>query len=237
MNTPFLTAQWRYLAMLNYEIAPPALAPYVPQGTELDSWNGKTFLSLVGFLFHDTRVRGAAIPLHTHFEEINLRFYVRRDCNGEQRRGVVFLREFVPRRAIALIANTLYNERYRATAMRHSVDQEKDAGHVEYSWRGRGRWNRFHLKTAGDWQELKSDSLEEFITEHYWGYTAQRDGGSLEYRVEHPRWRVKAATQAHCDCDVPATYGTRFSPYLQGTPHSALVAEGSPVTVYRGTRI
>src|SRR5690606_19906832 len=69
MSTPFLAAQWRHLAMLNYEIDPAVLQPFVPRGTELDTWNGQTFASLVGFLFLDTRVLGVAVPLHTDFEE------------------------------------------------------------------------------------------------------------------------------------------------------------------------
>ncbi len=47
----FLTAEWRYLAMFNYEVPPELLAPLVPRGTELDSWQGKVYVSLVGFLF------------------------------------------------------------------------------------------------------------------------------------------------------------------------------------------
>ena len=87
---PFLTARWRYLAMLNYEVPPEALAPLVPAGTELDSWQGKTFVSVVGFLFLDTRVLGIAIPGHRDFEEVNLRFYVRRKAAGRlaARRGL-----------------------------------------------------------------------------------------------------------------------------------------------------
>lgn len=233
MSTPFLTAQWRNLVMLNYEIEPAVLAPYVPRGTELDNWNSTTFISLVGFLFLDTRVRGFSFPLHVNFEEINLRFYVRREHQGELRRGVVFLREFVPRHAIAIIANTLYNEQYRTAPMRHRIVETE----VEYRWRGRNRWNRLHLQSQEDWRELKNNSVEEFITEHYWGYTAQRDGGGLEYRVEHPRWRYKTAQFASFEGDAATAYGSRFAPYLQSQPHSALLAEGSPVTVYRGVRI
>ena len=233
MSTPFLTAQWRNLVMLNYAIEPALLAPYVPRGTELDHWNGTTFISLVGFLFLDTRVRGLSFPLHTNFEEVNLRFYVKREHNGELRRGVVFLREFVPRHAITIIANTLYNEQYRTTRMRHRIVETE----VEYRWRQRHAWNRLHLQSHDDWQELKEGSVEEFITQHYWGYTAQRKGGSLEYRVEHPSWRYKTARHAFFEGDASATYGAQFAPFLESLPHSALLAEGSPVTVYRGVRI
>ena len=111
---PFLTANWRYLAILNYTVDPRLLAPFVPLGTEIDFENGETFLSVVGFLFLDTRLLGLPIPLYRDFEEVNLRFYVRRKSADTWRRGVVFIRELVPRRAIALIARACYGENYLA---------------------------------------------------------------------------------------------------------------------------
>ena len=97
----FLTADWRYLAMLNYVVDPRLIGPLVPPGTEIDYEDGQTFLSIVGFLFLDTRLLGLPIPLHRNFEEVNLRFYVRKKSADTWRRGVVFIRELVPRRAIA----------------------------------------------------------------------------------------------------------------------------------------
>ena len=233
MSTPFLTAAWRSLLMLNYEVDPAILEPHVPRGTKLDFWNGKTFVSIVGFMFENVRVLGAAIPFHVKFEEVNLRFYVRREMENEMRRGVTFLREIVPRHAIALVANALYNERYIALPMRHNVDEEG----TEYSWRFNNRWNSVRAQTGGDWQELQEDSIEEFIAEHYWGYATQRDGGCMEYRVEHPRWRVKQTTNAELDCNIAALYGAPYQAVLQSTPASAFIADGSPVTVYRGVRL
>ena len=110
MPAPFLTAEWRSLAMLNYVVDPALLAPMVPRGTELDSFDGRTYMSLVGFRFERTRVRGIWIPLHSDFDEVNLRFYVRRRVSGEIRRGVVFIREVVPRWAIAAVARAVYGE-------------------------------------------------------------------------------------------------------------------------------
>ena len=228
MSTPFLTAQWRNLVMLNYEIEPAVLAPYVPRGTELDNWNGTTFISLVGFLFLDTRLRGVAVPLHVNFEEVNLRFYVRREHQGELRRGVVFLREFVPRHAIAIIANTLYNEQYRTAPMRHRIVETE----VEYRWRGQNGWNRLHLQSHDDWQELKDDSVEEFITEHYWGYTA-RGQHTSEYRVEHPRWKIWIADSFEFEADVATLYGEKFVETLNAKAISAFIADGSHVEVQR----
>src|SRR5687768_2327991 len=82
----FLSARWQALAMLNWEIDPAVLEPLVPQGTELDFHDGKTYVSMVGFLFLDTRVLGWPVPLHRNFEEVNLRFYLRRVAGDEIRR-------------------------------------------------------------------------------------------------------------------------------------------------------
>jgi uncharacterized protein len=234
----FLTAEWRQLAMLNYVVAPSVLAPFVPAGTRLDSWEGKTLVSVVGFLFLKTRVGGVPIPFHRNFEEVNLRFYVQREAEDGCRRGVVFIKEIVPRAAIALIARKLYNEPYVALPMSHRIESEEGARHsVEYTWRSGGRENRLQLTVRGEAQLLRAGSEAEFITEHYWGYNTQRDGSTMEYRVEHPRWRVWAAEAARLDCEVAELYGTQFKESLSRPPTSAFLAEGSAVTVSRGVRL
>ena len=233
---PFLTARWRYLAMLNYEVPPEVLAPLVPAGTELDSWRGKTFASVVGFLFLDTRVRGIAIPGYRDFEEVNLRFYVRREAADGWRRGVVFVKEIVPRYAIATTARLLYGEKYVSLPMRHSIagDPARGGMYVMYGWRLRGRWNGIGAVVGGAPQEAAPGSEEEFITEHYWGYSSLRGGGCVEYQVEHPRWRVWKLLRPVLDCDVAALYGRQFAAPLAGEPSSAFLADGSEVAVYPG---
>jgi uncharacterized protein YqjF (DUF2071 family) len=234
----FLTAEWKHLAMLNYEIEPSLLAPYVPSGTELDLWNGKNLVSVVGFLFVNTRVFGIPIPFHCNFEEVNLRIYVRRKAEDGWRRGVVFIKEIVPRAAIALTARKLYNEPYIALPMAHRTEVESGSvKSVEYSWRYVGRENSLKVIVRGEAQLLGDGSEAEFITEHYWGYSAQRDGATLEYRVEHPRWRVYDVSDAKLDCDVAALYGERFCESFNNKPSSAFLAEGSAVTVYQGIRL
>lgn len=241
MNNPpkqFLTAEWKHLAMLNYEIAPAMLTPYVPAGTELDLWNGRHLVSVVGFRFLGTRVLGIPIPFHRNFEEVNLRFYVRRKADDGWRRGVVFIKEIVPRAAIAFLARMLYNEPYLALPMAHRIETEAGLlNSVAYSWRFRGRQNRLQLTVRGAAQPLQEGSEAGFITEHYWGYNTQRDGSTLEYRVEHPRWRVWAAESARLDCNVAELYGAQFKDCLSHPPSSAFLAEGSAVTVSRGVRL
>src|SRR6266850_520973 len=136
-----LTAEWRYLAMLNYEVDASLLLQYVPAGTELDRWNGKVFVSLVGFRFLKTRVLGLTIPFHANFDEVNLRFYVRRRQDDEIRRGVVFIREIVPRRAIAFVARSFYNENYVALPMSHEVHSTGDGQTAAYRWKAGGAWS------------------------------------------------------------------------------------------------
>ena len=238
----FLTAEWRYLAMLNYVIDPAILRPLVPGGTELDFWEGRTYISMVGFLFQNTRVRGIAIPFHCNFEEINLRFYVRRKApDGAWRRAVVFIREIVPRQAIAYVARVIYNEPYLALPTAHRIEpksgSETDIKSATYSWKHLGRDHFLKIVTRGKVRPLLEGSEAEFIAEHYWGYTAQRDGSTLEYQVEHPRWRVWDSTLAEFQCDVAALYGQQYVSVLNRSADSAFLAEGSPVGVYQGVWI
>lgn len=224
--------------MLNYEVDPAVLAPLVPAGTELDAWQGKTLVSVVGFRFLNTRVQGLAIPWHCNFDEVNLRFYVRRKSAAGWRRGVVFVRELVPRAAIAWVARTLYQEPYLALPMWHQIEGDAAAPRVvAYGWRFRGRDHQLRVETSGDFRELRVGEEAEFITEHYWGYTRQRSGATLEYEVTHPRWRVMEAQAASFQCDVAGLYGERFAGFLRGEPQSALVAEGSAIAVFQGTKI
>ena len=224
--------------MLNYEMPAHVLASLVPAGVEMDRWRGTLYASVVGFLFRDTRVLGIAIPWHRTFEEVNLRFYVRREAGSEVRRGVVFVRELVPRRAIAIAARLLYNEPYRALAMRHRIESDRDGAVArEYRWRARNGWSSVSAHTTGAPRSLQVGSEEEFITEHYWGYTRQRDGGTVEYRVQHPRWNVWSATDARLDGNLHDVYGPEFAQALSGPPRSAFVADGSPVTVFAPRRI
>jgi uncharacterized protein YqjF (DUF2071 family) len=224
--------------MLNYEVSPHLLEPLVPAGVELDRWSDTLYVSVVGFLFRDTRVLGVPIPWHRTFEEVNLRFYVRRELGTEVRRGVVFIRELVPRSAIAIVARLMYNEPYRALPMRRRlVRSSGDVADLEYAWRASGEWVRLRARTAGSPRPLPARSEEEFITEHYWGYTRQRDGGTIEYRVAHPRWNVWIATDARLDGAVAPVYGAAFARVLAGPPRSAFVADGSAVTVHAPNRI
>ena len=218
--------------MLNYVVDPRLIRPLVPPGTEIDYENGQTFLSIVGFLFLDTRLLGFPIPLHRDFEEVNLRFYVRKKSAATWRRGVVFIREIVPRRAIALVARAFYGEPYIALPMRHAIVDDGTRISAAYSWRRGKKWESLSMSGSGEAQPIPAGSHAEFITEHYWGYTCVRDGCS-EYRVEHPRWKIWNATSFEFNADVATLYGEEFVETLATPPRSAFIADGSSITIER----
>ncbi len=243
MPRTFLTAEWRKLIMAQYAVNPATLAPWLPRGLELDLFRGQCFVSLVGFLFDRVRVRGVAIPFHTRFEEVNLRFYViRTEAGGAPKRGVVFVREFVPRAAITRIARSIYEEPYSTLPMRHHITStpasaEPDSLAVEYAWRHRGHWHRLAVEAAPIAQPIATGSEEEFLTEHYWGYTKRTRGNTSEYGVEHPRWSIYPIRSHTVEADFAALYGPAFAPLTGAKPTSILLAEGSAVSVFEGTRL
>jgi len=239
MAPEFLSAQWIHLLMLNFEVDPAVLTPRVPAGTVLDDFGGRCFVSMVGFQFLRTRVLGVAVPFHQDFEEVNLRFYVRRELDDEVRKGVVFIKEIVPRRAISWVANVVYNENYVTLPMSHddTIDETNDRGRLVYEWQHESSTCQLAASLQGKSYTPKDNSEESYITEHYWGYVSQRDGSTVEYRVEHPRWDVWQATAARFECDVSALYGSEFTPYLTSPAASAFVAKGSEVIVRRGVRV
>jgi uncharacterized protein YqjF (DUF2071 family) len=231
MVKPFLTADWRYLAMLNFTVDPGLLAPFLPAGTELDYFERETFLSVVGFLFLNTCVLGMALPLHRDFEEVNLRFYVRRKSVDGWKRGVVFVRELVPRRAIATVARVFYGEPYWAVPMQHTIVDDGKTVSVDYRWRRGKKWESLSMTAMGISKNIIAGSHDEFITEHYWGYTAGRR--TSEYCVEHPRWKILPTTSAKFHADVSTLYGEQFVAPLSAPPASSFIAEGSHVRVWR----
>jgi uncharacterized protein YqjF (DUF2071 family) len=240
MKPIFLTANWQRLIMANYTLPPELLQAYTPPGTVLDEYKGQCYVSLVGFMFADTKVLGLSIPFHRNFEEVNLRFYVRyHDPElGEWKRGTVFISEIVPKAAISFVANTLYGEHYSTRRMRHLWEEQPgNRLKVAYEWKHRGQWNKLSVIAQNQPQALQPGSEEEFIAEHYWGYTKRRGGGSSEYQVEHPPWETLPVESYEINCDGHALYGPAFGEVLEQSPSSVFLAVGSAVQVRQGKHL
>lgn len=216
--------------MANYLVEPHLLQEFVPNGTTLDFWNDECYVSLVAFKFVDTRVLGFKIPWHINFEEVNLRFYVKRETADEIRRGVVFVKEIVPRLAISLVARTLYGEPYETWQMSHQ-QTEKD---LTYNWSKSGNSNRMHVEKGSEIGVPDENSHGEFIIEHYWGYTKRSSNQTAEYKVEHPKWNLFDVNYAEIDVDFGFTYGSKFNFLTKTKPKTILLAKGSDISVYKG---
>ncbi|KRB58203.1 hypothetical protein ASD98_02630 [Flavobacterium sp. Root186] len=227
----FLKAEWKNLALFNYEVDPKILEKYVPNGTEIDLWSNKCYVSLVSFMFKNTKVLGLKVPFHIHFEEVNLRFYVKRFENGEWKRGVVFIKEIVPKKAITFIANTLYQEHYETQKMRHEIIENENTNTFIYQWKNKENWNTIQLETEKKLIEIENDSEAEFITEHYFGYTKIDEEVTFEYEVQHPRWEQYKVINQKMDIDFGENYGNEFEFLETAIPNSIFLAEGSAIEV------
>lgn len=219
--------------MANYVVPPALLEPHLPYGTELDTWEGQCYVSLVGFMFLKTRVLGIPFPWHRDFEEVNLRFYVRRFDGRGWKRGVVFLSEIVPKPAIVWVANSIYGESYATCKMRHQWATDAGRLRVGYEWKQYGgpTWNRISVLAKAQPSPLQVGSAAEFITEHYWGYAKRGPRRTFEYAVEHPRWDVYEVLEHEIVCEVARFYGPQFAEILAGPPASIFMAEGSEILV------
>lgn len=241
MPPPFLTAEWRKLAMANYVVDPALLLPYVPLKTELDFWTQpgdsrkRCYVTLVGFMFLNIRLKGIKIPLHVNFEEINLRFYVRRREGDTWKRGVVFIKEITSKPMVSLVANSLYNEHYITMPTRYSCIATPGSLNVEYRWKN-SQWNVFGVATEKTPVAIVPNSEEEFVLENYIGYTKAKKH-SFEYRVEHPAWEVYPVRSYRLDVDFAGLYGEAFGFLSKEKPTSVLLAEGSEIIVQESRRL
>jgi uncharacterized protein YqjF (DUF2071 family) len=231
MAKTFLSARWENLIMANYAVNPEVLIPYLPKGVELDFYDGKAWVSLVGFMFKKTSLFRIPIPLMGTFEEVNLRFYVKRIDGDEIKRGVVFISETVPYKPVAWIANKLYKEHYIAIPTKNEIQINAENQLIHYGWRINHHWNEINVNTSIESVEMISESIEEFIFEHYYGYTKISEEVSQEYSVNHPRWKVNEVLDYSINCDFQSMYGNDFTLLNDQQPQSVIFASGSDVTV------
>lgn len=231
MTDTFLSARWENLIMANYEVDPEVLAPYLPKGVELDFHNDKTYVSLVGFIFKRTRLFNIPIPLLGTFEEINLRFYVKRVEGDFIKRGVVFINETVPYRIVAWVANKLYKEHYINIPTKSTIITSESSKKTIYEWKINESWNHLSVNSGAKSEQMLAGSMEEFIFEHYYGYTKISGLLSQEYRVNHPRWLTNRIKDYSIHCDFTSMYGDDFSFLNKQAPENVIIAEGSPITV------
>ena len=232
MKSYFLRTEWNNIIMANYVVPKELLLPFIPVKTELDFFEEKTFVSLVGFMFLNTRILGFSLPYHINFEELNLRFYVKYNDHGKWKRGTVFIKEIVPLFAISFFANFLYGENYSTMKMKHFHVKKADEIETCYEWKYKNKWNKLSASSQNKSMPMRMNSEEEFIAEHYWGYTRYNENKTYEYEVNHPRWEIFQVINYTIDCDFSGIYGPEFSFLSKAVPSSVFMAKGSEVKIH-----
>jgi uncharacterized protein len=227
----FLKANWSHIIMANYEVPTEVLIPYLPSGVQLDLYGGKAYVSLVGFMFKNTKIFNLPIPWLGTFEEVNLRFYVTRNEKVFEKRGVVFVNETIPYKAVAWVANKLYKEHYTVVPTRHNITVNEAKQHVSFEWKKNSKWNSIAVEANTQAMPMRPQSFEEFIFEHYYGYTKVDSYKTLEYKIAHPSWNVYQVTSATINCDFGAMYGKAFEFLNNVKPTAVFMAEGSAIEV------
>lgn len=231
MKAHFLRAEWNNLVMANYAVPKELLLPFLPYKTELDFFEGEAYVSLVGFMFLNTKVFGISIPLHDNFEEVNLRFYVKYNDHGNWKKGVVFIKEIVPKRAVSFIANNIYGENYITLNMKHFHSDNVDNLSVGYEWNFKEKWNKLAAIVEKRANKIIDNTRESFFADHYWGFTKYSNTKTYHYYVEHPRWQTFKVLSYSVDCDFGALYGEEFSFLKNAKPKSVLMTKGSQINL------
>ncbi|MEO5905745.1 MAG: DUF2071 domain-containing protein, partial [Saprospiraceae bacterium] len=220
----------------NYAVDPVLLKNYLPTGTHLELWNNQCYLSLVGFMFLETKFLGVKFPLHTNFPEVNLRFYVNRNTLQERKRGVVFIKEVVPLPVVTFIANTFYKEHYHTMPMRHSWKIAKEKISVEYAWK-KNEWYSMKIVSNPASHPIVENSIYSFFTDNPWGFNRLSESRTLAYEVEHPVWKFYDTLDYSINVDFEKVYGPAFSFLNHQEPDSVFLIEGSEVTLEKGKEI
>ena len=237
MKSHFLCAEWNNLVMANYAVPKELLLPFLPFKTELDYFEGDAYVSLVGFMFLNTKVFGFSVPFHENFEEVNLRFYVKYNDRGNWKRGVVFIKEIVPKRAVSFIANSLYGENYATMKMKHFHRDNGQNFEAGYEWYFKKKWNQISAVTDKRSRKIVDNSCESFFADHYWGYSKHDETKTYNYYVEHPRWETLKVLSYNIDCDFGLLYGDAFSFLNNEKPKSVLMTKGSEVSIQHKTEL
>ncbi|MCA9779388.1 MAG: DUF2071 domain-containing protein [Candidatus Eremiobacteraeota bacterium] len=232
MKGPMMTGAWKDLLVASYEVPKEALQPYLPEGVELDSWNGKHYMSLVALQCQDIQGLGVKVPGGDNFEQVNLRFYTKRDTPEGEKKGVVFIKQVVPSQVVAFAGKSLVNEAMITAPMSHRVPQGSSEGEVSYRWDVDGSVSEMSADRVGQPKSLVEGSQEEFLLENYNGFSVQRDGQTIEYKVEHPPWKTYEAANPVIDVDAEGLYGKELAKYLSGPPSSVIIVDGSSTAVF-----
>lgn len=216
------------MCLLTYACPEELLLPRCPPGTELELFDGKAHVSLVAFDFFRTRVLGIGWPGFRNFPEINLRFYV--TCGD--RRGVVFIREYVPSPFVAWLARRLYNEPYESAEMESDVAATEGEISVTHHLRVGDSNNTLRIVADSASHMPGPESPEHHFKEHQWGFGTDRRDKPVIYEVRHPYWDVFPVRTFDLSWNWEEMYGPEWAFLQERDPVSVVLAAGSRIEVF-----
>ncbi|WP_424494544.1 YqjF family protein [Salinimicrobium sp. GXAS 041] len=226
-----LTAEWKNLVFANYTVPPQLIEKYLPAHTKPDFYNGKCYLSLVGFQFKNVKVANLKIPFNNDFEEINLRFYVKRFDGAKWRKGVIFISQIADKAALNTLANVLFQENYQKLVTKQHISEDDTSINARYSWRFKDEWQHLEAKSGIVASPFQENSEEEFLMDRPWGYGKRNNEETNEYKVSHPDWPIFEVEEYSVKVDFSLLFGPEFNILSSATPKSVILAEGSTVSM------
>ncbi|MDC0257422.1 DUF2071 domain-containing protein [Crocinitomicaceae bacterium] len=217
----------------NYVVDPEFIKKYIPKGTELELFEGKCYVSLVAFLYSNTKLMKVPVPFHRKFEEINLRLYVKRKIGeNEWRSEVAFPKLFFPKRAVSIVANTIYKEKYETRRMNHSWSEDSEYLHTRYGIK-KGDWHNINVVTNKQAEPIAPNTPEHLFSKHYWGTAQINNEKCTVYEVDRSEWNIYKTVDSDISFDFASVFGSDFHALTNLEPESVQLFDGSPVTVYK----
>jgi hypothetical protein len=223
-----MTASWKRLINMTYAVSPELLLPHVPAGVTLDCIDGKAFVGLVPFSFENVTMNRLRIPFHQSFPEINLRFYVKHRLG----RGVVFLRECAPKRAVVWLARKKYNEPYCCKKMKEKVRMFTDGTFsVAHSLWSNGIKNTVEVTARTTPVFPDKNSSAHYFKELELGFGIAHNKQTMLYRIHHPEWEVFPVVSYALNMNFGAVFGEKWAFLSAEKPLDVSLVKGSAVTV------
>ncbi|MEM8913796.1 MAG: DUF2071 domain-containing protein [Planctomycetota bacterium] len=209
---------WSDLLFAHWPIQPDIIARLLPDGMQLDTYDGLAWVGVVPFTMSGVSPRCCpSVPGLSRFLELNLRTYVK----VNQKPGVWFFSLDAASRFAVRLARATFNLPYMDASM--SLERPTDEL-VRYCSR------RTHdgepaaefaasYHRDGDFRTAVPNSLEFWLTARYCLYSVDRMGRIYRGEIDHPPWLVAKAAYT----EEVNTLGSGFGIDFTGPPHTIVV--------------
>jgi uncharacterized protein YqjF (DUF2071 family) len=177
---PVMLQRWHEIAFFHWSCDPAVLRPRLPGRVQIDTFNGKAWISLTPFLLTGLRPPLAPYRLGLVFPETNLRTYV----VGPNGPGIWFFSLDAKRLIAVLGARWTYGLPYYWARMRVEIGENQNA-----YFSSRGQRAETQIRIAKEGRIVQQSPLDIFLTARFRLYSTFRDR-LLTAEVSHPAWEL-----------------------------------------------